>query len=175
MHRLLLQGGAFQVAGALLQDTLLWLLYGFAINLDASFVLKLERHGLVLGAIQVLPLDLAFVLSADDSGERPVLRSHVRMVPILVRYVVEVLGVHPPRRTEIDHRMLTSLLIRGRLFHRRLLLVVMIPDVGLVILVAKGGLQGELRLGWRRLLARLLLLGSEVLVRSVAVQAGMAF
>ena len=52
----------------------------------------------------------------------------------------------------------------------------MIPDVGLVILVAKGGLQGELRLGWRRLLTRLLLLlSSEVLVRSVAVQAGMAF
>ena len=72
--------------------------------------------------------------------------------------------------------MLTSLLICGRLFHRRLLLVVMIPDVGLVILVAKGGLQGELRLGWRRLLTRLLLLlSSEVLVRSVAVQAGMAF
>ena len=96
MHRLLLQGGAFQVAGALLQDTLLRLLHRFAVNLDASFVLELERHGLVLGAIQVLPLDLAFVLSADDSGERPVLRSHVRMVPILVRYVVEVLGVHPP-------------------------------------------------------------------------------
>ena len=51
MHRLLLQGGAFQVAGALLQDTLLWLLYGFAINLDASFVLKLEGHGLILGTV----------------------------------------------------------------------------------------------------------------------------
>lgn len=51
----------------------------------------------------------------------------------------------------------------------------MLPDIGLVILVTKLWLQRELGLGWRCLLAGLLLLDPEVLIRAVAMKAGMAF
>lgn len=51
----------------------------------------------------------------------------------------------------------------------------MLPDIGLVIFVTKLWLQRELRLGWRCLLAGLLLLDPEVLIRAVAMKAGMAF
>ena len=71
--------------------------------MHTPLVLELKRHWVVLRGVERWP-DNFFVFLRQYRLERSVLSRHIRLsASFFIRYVVEVLGLEPPTRTEVAH------------------------------------------------------------------------